>query len=168
MSPAVHCPQCSTAMIVEETECHCPGCGLLFPDLGACCGCRRDLEDDVVCRTLICLDRRAPMPGRGWACEVCDLPPDGAIVVLCDECAVIARSGHGEILRDACAGWPRTDGRVLFDSLTEPFAHALEKHPSHEWVCRGCGCTEQRACRDPQTGGPCCWVEPCLCSSCAT
>ena len=31
--------------------------------------------------------------------------------------------------------------------------------------CRGCGCTETRACATP--GGPCYWVEPDLCSNCA-
>lgn len=36
-----------------------------------------------------------------------------------------------------------------------------------EGRCRVCGCTDERACEDPHTGGPCSWVEPNLCSACA-
>jgi len=32
--------------------------------------------------------------------------------------------------------------------------------------CRICGCTENRACRDPRTGHPCAWVAEDLCSAC--
>lgn len=34
-----------------------------------------------------------------------------------------------------------------------------------ERTCRGCGCTEHRACVDPEAG-PCWWVEADLCSHC--
>lgn len=33
-------------------------------------------------------------------------------------------------------------------------------------ICRDCGCTNARACREP-AGGPCYWVERDLCSVCA-
>lgn len=32
-------------------------------------------------------------------------------------------------------------------------------------ICRECGCTDDRACVDPE-GRPCFWVEDTLCSSC--
>ena len=32
--------------------------------------------------------------------------------------------------------------------------------------CRVCGCTDDRACCDPNTGHPCYWVEDDLCSAC--
>lgn len=34
--------------------------------------------------------------------------------------------------------------------------------------CRECGCTDSRACLDPESpGGTCYWVKPDLCSRCA-
>ncbi|MCY4548155.1 MAG: hypothetical protein OXC28_07295 [Defluviicoccus sp.] len=33
--------------------------------------------------------------------------------------------------------------------------------------CRGCGCRDDRACIDPETGEPCHWVAWDLCSACA-
>jgi len=52
-------------------------------DLGSCCGCGKT---DKTVRNVIMLDRKAPEPGKGWGCVVCNLPPDGASVILCDEC----------------------------------------------------------------------------------
>jgi len=39
-----------------------------------------------------------------------------------------------------------------------------------EGVCRVCGCTDQHGCMVwlSGVGTPCCWVEPDLCSKCAT
>ena len=34
--------------------------------------------------------------------------------------------------------------------------------------CRNCGCTDVHACIDDRTGEPCHWVEPDLCSPCAS
>ncbi len=34
-------------------------------------------------------------------------------------------------------------------------------------VCRDCGCDDEHACVDEETGEPCSWVEPDLCSMCA-
>ena len=33
-------------------------------------------------------------------------------------------------------------------------------------ICEVCGCTDERACIDLQTGEPCHWTEPNLCSCC--
>jgi hypothetical protein len=33
--------------------------------------------------------------------------------------------------------------------------------------CESCGCSESRPCLDEETGEPCSWVEPGLCSACA-
>lgn len=35
-------------------------------------------------------------------------------------------------------------------------------------TCRVCGCTETTPCLDPETGEPCFWVEPDLCSACVS
>ena len=34
-------------------------------------------------------------------------------------------------------------------------------------ICEGCGCSQSRPCMDDETGEPCFWVEPGLCSACA-
>lgn len=48
---------------------------------GPCCSCgRRDAMN------IIQLVGRAPVPGTGWGCLVCDLPMDGAMAVLCQAC----------------------------------------------------------------------------------
>ena len=52
-------------------------------DLGACCACGRS---DILVRNIVMLDQRAPVPGTGWGCLLCDLTPDGALSVLCDDC----------------------------------------------------------------------------------
>ena len=36
-----------------------------------------------------------------------------------------------------------------------------------EETCRGCGCTDDDACWDEETKGPCHWVKSDLCSLCA-
>lgn len=33
-------------------------------------------------------------------------------------------------------------------------------------TCKGCGCTDERACIDGETGDTCTWVGPELCSFC--
>lgn len=35
-------------------------------------------------------------------------------------------------------------------------------------ICRICGCWDFDACLDPESGEPCSWVEPNLCSACVT
>lgn len=42
-----------------------------------------------------------------------------------------------------------------------------EGRPGVPGACRGCGCTDERACFDPDTELPCHWAEPGLCSVCA-
>jgi hypothetical protein len=52
-----------------------------MPDLGPCCMCGIPEPQAIVM-----LSRRAAVPGHGWGCVVCGLPPDGAVAVLCDPC----------------------------------------------------------------------------------
>jgi hypothetical protein len=75
------------------------------------------------------LDQEAPLPGSGWGCVVCDLPPNGAMVVLCDEClrdnalphfVVYGPIGHKQ--------------RMPIDELKRvPFVHDLSRHPNERW-----------------------------------
>jgi len=68
------------------------------------------------------LNRRAPMPGKGWGCVVCDLPQDGAVAVLCESCA-------DQPPRFVCVGYPKDGARFPFDELPPgEFDHDLSKH----------------------------------------
>lgn len=87
--------------------------------LGMCCACGG--ADKV--RNIVMLDKKAPMPGRGWGCVVCGLPSDGAVAVLCDDCAVI-----GAQIVWACTGYPMKGGRVLVSSLRGTHEHDMSKH----------------------------------------
>lgn len=138
--------------------------------LGPCCGCEK--EGPFV-RNIITLDKKAPIAGRGWGCVVCDLPSDGALAVLCDNCLYVKRSDEDWKPKHACVGYPAKDGRVAFDSLTGEHSHDLSKHPEHDpsedeifGACRLCGCTEAAACS--VMGVPCMWVNFNVCSSCAS
>jgi len=102
--------------------------------LGPCCICEREIlhipgSEPAKPVGIIMLDKKCLVPGHGWCCLQCGLPADGAIAVLCGECADrVAAAGESE-LRFACRGWPATDGRVPIDELTEPFEHDLSRHP---------------------------------------
>lgn len=81
-----------------------------------------------------------------------------------------SRSGPGRFtppagLQRKNAGARTLDGVCAGHSLTD---HA-RKAKTHHYMsaCRGCGCTETRACHDVITDTPCYWVEPDLCSVCA-
>ncbi len=83
--------------------------------LGPCCTC----GTTVGVNNIMMLELRAPTPGKGWGCLVCNLPQDGAVAVLCDACA-----DGGLPLKMVCDGYPKDGKRVPFDSLPdEPFMH---------------------------------------------
>ena len=69
-------------------------------------------------RNILQLGVRAPQPGRGWECVVCDLPTDGAVAVVCDPCVEQQRAPT-----HACASYVAAPERVPIESLTEPFDH---------------------------------------------
>lgn len=96
-------------------------------DLGSCCGgCGQPAGKNVVQ-----LSVRNLVPGHGWGCFVCDLPPDGATAVLCNDCTQRMEAGE-DVIRFACRGYPASDGRVPIGELTEPFDHDLERHMAEE------------------------------------
>jgi hypothetical protein len=88
-------------------------------DLGPCCACEgiRDV------RNVVMLDKKAPLPGRGWGCVVCGLPLDGAVAVLCDDCLE-----NGREPQMACRGYPAEDGRVPIGELTGSHEHDEALH----------------------------------------
>ena len=92
------------------------------PSLGPCCGCERDTG---LARNIVMLPFRNKMPGHGWGCFVCGLAPDGAVAVLCDECAERFDRGDGG-LRFACRGYPGIDGRAPLAEFTGSHTHDLK------------------------------------------
>lgn len=83
---------------------------------GPCCACRRH---DVPVPNMVMLPWRAPIPGTGWGCVTCQLPPDGAVAVLCDACL----ESHAPI-RDCCLGYAMTWERSPCDP-SFPFIHTV-------------------------------------------
>lgn len=91
--------------------------------LGRCCIC----ETTEGVRNLIMLNRKCPIPGHGWGCVVCNLPPDGAMAVLCDTCLDIYEKDESA-LKFACKGYPAKDGRVPISELQGNHEHDHSKH----------------------------------------
>jgi hypothetical protein len=83
------------------------------PDLGPCCNC--GATAGVI--NVMMLDKRAPTPGKGWGCVVCNLPADGAVAVLCDDCVE-------QPIKAVCDGYPNEGKRVPIEQLSdEVFQH---------------------------------------------
>jgi hypothetical protein len=97
-------------------------------ELGPCCACGA-VGPSV--RNVGMLHKKAPVPGHGWGCVVCDLPPDGALVVLCDAC-----TERGAQLRWACRGWPGKDGRIPIDELAGCPRSTIKSRHSRELAGR--------------------------------
>lgn len=57
----------------------------LSQDYGPCCGCGAPFGTNAPFM-LIRLHMPAPVPWSGWGCAVCQLPPDGALAVICSAC----------------------------------------------------------------------------------
>lgn len=94
--------------------------------LGPCCIC----ESDAGVTNILMLHRRCVIPGHGWGCVLCHLPPDGASAVLCGRCCALYRDGRAK-LRFACRGYPGTEGRIAIESLPPDgtFGHDPACHP---------------------------------------
>lgn len=89
-------------------------------DLGGCCVCGC-IGASV--QNILMLKKKTVIPGTGWGCCICNLPSDGAIAVVCDDClANISREGE-QIIKYAVAGYATDKQRVHISELTEPFDH---------------------------------------------
>lgn len=89
-------------------------------DLGECCACGKT---GISVRNIVSMPAEAPVPGTGWGCVVCDLPTNGALAVICDECHEMMRP----ILR-VCVGSPGNNSRVDYDEKLPAFGHDHTKH----------------------------------------
>lgn len=92
---------------------------------GSCCACGRAVAS---VRNVVPLPKLAPVAGTGWGCEVCGLPLNGAVAVVCDNCLAcqveVKWAVYGPL-------WEK--GRVLVGMLTGAFNHRMEFHMRGEY-----------------------------------
>lgn len=84
-------------------------------DLGACCHCKK-VDGSV--RNVLMLNKEASIPGTGWGCVVCDLPCNGAVSVMCDECMA---KNHEPL--EIVLGYPSDKQREPIRSTLKEFHH---------------------------------------------
>ena len=94
------------------------------PNLGTCCICGTDRG----VRNIMMLHVKNQVPGHGWGCVICNLPPDGASAILCDPCFELFQVYGETLLKFACRGYPATEGRVPIEELSVPHEHDLSFH----------------------------------------
>jgi len=104
-------------------------------DLGPCCVC----EGITGVRNMVMLDKKSPIPGKGWGCFLCGLKMDGAVAVVCDGCIKDLNNGHIKV-RFACRGYPGVDGRVPIESLQGVHHHNMALHEAD--YCRRFGVSQ--------------------------
>lgn len=130
-----NCPKCDSSRLQYEKNYgywECQDCGHFWAidaddpdydeeplDFGNCCACDRTGQ---AVRNLTMLGYKTPIPGTGWGCFVCQLPSDGAVAVVCDECVDSFRQGKGN-LKFAILGYPTEKRRIDISQLKEPFSH---------------------------------------------
>lgn len=94
-------------------------------NLGPCCCCGKEGPEVQV---VVTLDFHAPVSGTGWGCVLCGLPCDGAVAVLCHDCAGKVDS-HQAAIQTICVGYPSEGRRAAWpDREYPPFGHILSKH----------------------------------------
>lgn len=89
-------------------------------DLGTCCACGKTGPS---VRNIVALPYKAPQPGTGWGCSVCELPLDGAFAVVCDHCMQVRTP-----LQFVVDGLVADKGRAPIDQVSEPFKHDNLRH----------------------------------------
>lgn len=89
-------------------------------DLGPCCACGKT---GPTVRHIVALPYKAPQPGTGWGCSVCELPLDGAFAVVCDHCMQVHTP-----LQFVVDGLVADKGRVPIDQVSKPFQHDNLRH----------------------------------------
>ena len=95
------------------------------PNFGPCCACGG--TKDV--RNVLLLSMKAPVPGTGWGCYVCQLGQDGAVAVLCDACRQ-----SGAQVQFACKGYLSCGERVPIAELGGLQEHDPKRHPEAQSV----------------------------------
>ena len=99
-------------------------------NLGTCCNC--ETNQDVI--FIVDLNYKAPIPGTGWGCLVCNLPPDGAVAVLCVNCRNDLAERKSDEINNVCVGFPGNNKRIPyldFIKTAEVFIHNRMKHAAN-------------------------------------
>lgn len=132
------CAECGAAAPLLHGLClNCERRAAFLIDLGPCCACGRIGHSPV--RNILLLDVQGLEPGRGWGCSVCNLPADGAIAIVCDDCRDQVRlhlddesANPCDKLATFCTG-PDCRGRAPLRELAgrpawvhNPLRHAME------------------------------------------
>ncbi|MFB2770351.1 hypothetical protein ACE1AT_13830 [Pelatocladus sp. BLCC-F211] len=85
-------------------------------DYGSCCQCGCSGQS---VRNMVMLNKKAPVPGTGWGCLICNLPSDGALAVVCDDCLTTKEPPYKQVV----SGYVLDLGRCSYSQLTEDFKH---------------------------------------------
>jgi len=98
-------------------------------DFGTCCVCEVESTD---VNNFVMLPYKAPVPGTGWGCFVCDMDSDGAMSVMCTEC--LMKLNHFEVeIKFVIDGFPKNKKRKPLENyLKIPFMHNPELHDQYE------------------------------------
>lgn len=140
-----------------------------------CCACEKNFDS---VGNIITLEKRTLQTPGGWGCFICGLPPEGAIAVICDDCA----ETNAEI-RFACLGDPAAKDLIQIGLLTEDFKHDLRFHldeiqntdfadcrhcrrvtaVGENLECRDCGKTRCLICGENNSSV---WVRTGVCGDC--
>lgn len=103
-------------------------------NLGSCCIC--ESEEKVF--NLIMLPYKGPPGSNGWGCVACNLPPQGAMAVICEKCGYDLIENNEDFqltisqkVKFIVGGsGPQDNIRVPFDvSKAEVFDHNYSLHP---------------------------------------
>ena len=91
-----------------------------------CCSCA-ELKKTV--RNFLCVPALGPSPGKGWGCVVCDIPANGAVAILCDDCIAQGDPPIQFIIEGSAF-----EGKLIpwLPDQAIPFDHDLSKHPPED------------------------------------
>lgn len=92
-----------------------------------CCICQKHTKD----KNILMVKKKAPIPGTGWGCIICNLPADGAIATLCNECLAEVMAKKAE-LKYVCEGYAPYGNLVDIKTLSENFDHDEIRHAIFE------------------------------------
>ncbi len=92
-----------------------------WKNVGPCCSCGRD---NLEVRNVVMIEQKNPGGKDGWGCLQCHLPMEGAVALICDECAELGRP-----IKFAVDGEIKNKKRIPVESLGAEHKHDMSQHP---------------------------------------
>src|SRR5262245_47279162 len=90
-----------------------------------CCACGQHRRS----RNIVMIEKKALTPGKGWGCVQCDLPIDGALAAICDDCAAT----EDPQIQFVFDGYLEEEKLIEIIELPNiPHVHDMTKHPEAE------------------------------------